>query len=279
MIEVAHLTYRYPHAASPALSDVSLRLAAGEFVAVVGANGAGKSTLCAALCGLIPHFYRGQSAGCVTVAGLDPQTTTPGELARVVGYVGQNPTTQLSGVKFTVEEEVAFALENLGVAREEMRARVATALAEVGLEGLAGRHPRSLSGGQQQRLALAAALALQPRVLVLDEPTALLDPVGAEDFLQALLRRHQSGTTICLAEHKTDWVAEAADRVIALADGRVIAEGAPAEVFARLAEDPQGVRIPTLTRLALAARRAGLWPVARPLPVTLAEAREGFSAS
>lgn len=278
MIALEHVTYTYPASTAPALRDVSLAIPAGQFCAVIGANGAGKSTLAYVLAGFAPHFYRGTLTGTVTVAGCQAGVTPLSEWVLSVGLVSQNPFNQISGTKFTVREEIAFGLENLGVPREAMLARVEAAMALVGISALADRSPLALSGGQMQRVALASVLVMRPQVLVLDEPTSQLDPVGSREVFAAVRALAAAGeTTVVMIEHKLEWVSAFADRVIALAEGEVIADGKPAEVLTDASLIARGVG---QTRYTLAARRAlelGRWPARRKLPVTLDEAVEGFS--
>jgi energy-coupling factor transport system ATP-binding protein len=189
----------------------------------------------------------------------------------------QNPFNQISGTKFTVREEIAFGLENLGVPREQMIERVEEAMALVGIGELAERSPLALSGGQMQRVAIAAILAMQPKVLVLDEPTSQLDPIGSKEVfasLQALVA--EGRTTVVMVEHKLEWVAVFANRVVAIEGGEIIADGSAVEV---LCEEGRVIETIGQTRYTQAARRArpaGLWPAERRLPVTLDEAVEGF---
>ncbi len=280
MIRLEHVTYTYPGGAAPALRDVSLEVPAGQVCAVIGANGAGKSTLAYALTGFVPHFYRGSLSGTLSVAGQLTRTTPLSELTAVAGLVLQNPFNQMSGTKYTVREEVAFGLENLGVPRAEMAERVQAMLALVGIEPLADRFPLSLSGGQMQRVAIASVLVMRPRVLVLDEPTSQLDPVGSREVfatIQALAADHRM--TVIIMEHKLEWIGRYTERVVALADGVVVADGPPDEVLADERLAALGIGHTRYTLAAQRARAAGLWPAARPLPVTLDAAVAGFSAS
>jgi energy-coupling factor transport system ATP-binding protein len=228
--------------------------------------------------GFIPHHFRGELLGRVRVDGLDTATTPLAELVTHVGLVFQNPFNQISYAKLTLAEEVAFGLENLGVAREEMHHRVNTALDLVGLSGLAERSPYELSGGELQRVALASILVMEPRVLVLDEPTAQLDPIGTRQVLnviRSIVSAHRC--TVVMVEQKIEWVAAFADRVIALDAGEVVLDGTPRQVLTSERMDAIGVVVPRYTQVARAARKGGLWRGEVELPVTLEQALEGFS--
>ena len=276
MLSLDHVTYQYPTGERPALRDLTLTIPAGQFCAVVGANGAGKSTLAYTLAGFVPHFYHGTLTGSVTVAGLNTANATLADLVRRVGLVFQNPYNQISGSKFTVREEVAFGLENLGVPRAEMETRVAATMELVGIAALAERSPLNLSGGQMQRVALAAVLAMQPQVLVLDEPTSQLDPLGAKEVfaaVQALAAARR--VTVVMVEHKLEWVAAFADRVLVLAEGALVADGPPAEVLAD-AKLAAGAGQTRYTQAAGLVRARGGLPAAQPLPVTLPQAVTAF---
>jgi energy-coupling factor transport system ATP-binding protein len=277
MVHVEYLTYSYPRTAEPALKNLSLDIPQGQFCAVIGANGAGKSTLCYALSGFVPHFYHGTLTGRLEVAGKDVPATPLAELAGEIGLVFSNPFNQITGARFTVREEVAFGLENLGVPRKEMAERVEAALALAGLAELAERSPFALSGGQQQRLAIASVIVMRPRVLVLDEPTAQLDPLGTREVFAMLHDLATTGeTTVVLAEHKLEWMAVFAHRVLALADGRLVADGPPQEILASADLERYGISPTRYTQVAQAAVARGLADGDRPLPVTLEQAVEFF---
>lgn len=277
MIRFDQVTYSYPGMAKPALRNVSLYIPEGQFCAVVGPNNAGKSTLAYSMAGFIPHFYHGTLAGSVTVDGKNTRQAPLHELVLSVGLIMQNPFNQISGTKFTVREEIAFGLENLGVPRERMVERVKEAMALVGIGDLAERSPLALSGGQMQRVAIAAILAMQPKVLVLDEPTSQLDPIGSKEVfavIRALITERK--TTVVMIEHKLEWVAEFADRVVVLNEGEIIADGEAGQV---LGDEPRVIETVGQTRYSRAgfkARQEGLWLAGRRLPVTLEEAVDGF---
>ncbi|NIS80434.1 MAG: ATP-binding cassette domain-containing protein [Anaerolineales bacterium] len=277
MIRVESLSYSYPNSDQIVLREIDLRIPKGQFCGVVGPNEAGKSTLCYALTGFIPHYYKGNLTGQVSIAGKDVANTPLYELAGVIGLVFQNPFNQITGSRFTVREEVAFGLENLGMEREEMFKRVAWALDLMGLKDLADRSPFALSGGQQQRLAIAAMVAMRPRILVLDEPTSQLDPVGTRELFASLHAMSEEGEiTVVLVEHKLEWLAGFADRVILLAEGSIVADGPPRTVLASPLMERYGVRQTRYTRAASLAQERGAIGRDRMLPVTLEEAVDTF---
>ncbi len=273
MIEIDGLTYSYPAVSRPALRDLSLRIPEGQFCAILGANGAGKSTLCYAISGFVPHFYRGKLEGRVQVAGISIADASLADLAGVVGLVFSNPFNQITGACYSVREEIAFGLENLGVPRPEMHERIDHVLALAGLEDLAERSPFALSGGQQQRLALASILAMQPRVLVLDEPTSQLDPAGARAVFAMLgALAAERGVTVILASHALEWVAAYADRVIVLDEGAIAADGAPTDVLTAPELETSGVGATRYTQAARRGQQQGLASAKHSLPVTLEQA-------
>ncbi len=277
MIELHQVHYTYPGAQQPALRDVTFSVPPGQLCALVGASQAGKSTLCYTLSGFIPHFFRGALRGSVRVAGLEVPQTPLADLAGVVGLVFQNPFNQISGARFSVRDEVAFGLENLGVPRAEILPRVEQALEMVGLAELADRSPYALSGGQQQRLALAAVIVMRPAVLILDEPTAQLDPVGTRAVFEALRRITAGGqTTVLLVEHKLEWIATFADRVLVLDGGRLVADGEPRAVLGSAQAWDHGVGLTRYTQAAQRAVERGLAQACGPLPVTLEQAQRFF---
>ena len=275
IVNLQNVTYKYPLTDTPVLQSIDLQVDEGEFVALVGPNGAGKSTLCYTLAGFVPHFFKGELTGTVEVAGNESQNSTLSEWVMNVGLAFQNPFNQISGAKYTVFEELAFGLENIGVPRQEMIQRVEEAMKLTGISELADRSPYSLSGGQQQRVALTSILVMQPRVLVLDEPTSQMDPIGTREVFGVIRSMAERGMTVILAEHKVEWIAQFADRVIALNDGRILLDGTPADVLTSPLLPENGFGVSRYTSAARKAKELGLWKQQK-LPVTLDEAVEGF---
>jgi energy-coupling factor transport system ATP-binding protein len=274
-INLQNVSYKYPLTKTPVLQNINLQINEGEFVAIVGPNGAGKSTLCYTLAGFVPHFFKGEISGTVEVAGLESSKSTLDEWVLNVGLAFQNPFNQISGAKYTVFEEVAFGLENIGVPREEMKGRVEEALKLTDISNLADRSPYSLSGGQQQRVALTSILVMRPKLLVLDEPTSQMDPIGTREVFSVIRKMAEGGMTVVMVEHKMERIAQFADRVIALKDGQILLEGKPSEVLTSDLLAENGFGISRYTSTAREARKQGLWKKEN-LPVTLDEAVEGF---
>lgn len=277
IIAVQNLTYIYPTTKTPALNDITFQVDRGEFLAIVGPNEAGKSSLCYALSGFIPHFFRGTLEGSVHIAEMNTQESKLADLVMKVGLVFQNPFNQMSGSKFTVFEEIAFGLENIGTPREKMIKRVEKVMAQTGIRDLAERSPYSLSGGQQQRVAIASILVMEPEVLVLDEPTSQLDPIGSQEVFHVIKGMSKRGLTVVMVEHKIEWVAEFADRVIALHEGKVILEGSPQHVLTSPTLEEIGAGGSRYTRAARRAVQEKIWPGEVPLPITLDAALTGFT--
>jgi energy-coupling factor transporter ATP-binding protein EcfA2 len=275
IVNLQDVTYKYPLTDTPALQNINLQVNEGEFLAVIGPNGAGKSTLCYTLAGFVPHFFKGELTGVVEVLGRQSLDSTLSEWVLNVGLAFQNPFNQISGAKYTVFEELAFGLENIGIPRDEMKARVEDAMQLTGTSDLAERSPYSLSGGQQQRVALTSILVMQPKVLVLDEPTSQMDPIGTREVFGVVRRMAERGMTVILAEHKMEWIAQFADRVIALKDGQIFLNGTPSEVLTSPLLPENGFGISRYTSAARKAKAMGLWEKDN-LPVTLDEALEGF---
>lgn len=246
-IEAKKLSFTYAGAEKPSMEDVNLSVEKGDFVILTGPSGCGKTTLCRCLNGLIPNFYSGELTGDLLIDGLNVDGRSTAELATHVGFVFQNPENQLFSL--SVERDVAFGLENLGVAKEEAIERVNWAMKATGIFDLRNKAPYELSGGQQQRAAIAGVLAMRPSVLVLDEPTSFLDPKSAEEIVEiiAKLSRELQLTTL-LVEHRLDVVSRYANRVVVMDNGKIALDGTPREVYndeARLI----GIGLPKVTML------------------------------
>jgi energy-coupling factor transporter ATPase len=257
IIETRNLTYTYPGASKPSISDVSIEVEKGEFVLITGPSGCGKTTLCRCFNGLIPHFYQGELKGEITVANMDTTKYQTHAMAKSVGLVFQNPENQLFAL--SIEKDVAFGLENLGVPREEMRERVEWALKLAGIHDLRERSPHEVSGGQQQRVAIAAVLAMQPEIIVLDEPTSFLDPLSAEKIFEVIHNLNKKlGITVVLVEHRLDLTAKYADHIIIMDEGKVCFDGNPREILSTEETRLIGVGIPKATLLYQILKKEGI---------------------
>ena len=276
VMECKNVTYTYPLADEPSIRNVSLNIEEGKFYGIVGENGSGKTTLCAILRGFAPSFYQGDIQGEVLVYG-KPIGEYGGELATKIGYVFQNPFTQISGVKETVFEEVAYGLENFGVPVEEIVERVEAIMKLTHIDSLAEKNPLELSGGQMQRVALASVLVLEPDILIIDEPTSQLDPQGTESVFEIIKMMKDKKKTIILVEHKIDLIAEYADEVLVLRGGKQIAGGDTAQVLSDNSLMEQGVQLPQMAILGSRLKEKG-FPISE-IPVTEKRAVEIISAA
>lgn len=250
LLEIKNFTFSYPQSPQPALKDINLTVEKGEFIGITGPTGAGKSTLACCLNGIIPHFQGGKAQGQINLQGVSIFTRNAAQISRLLGSVFQDPEAQI--VSTEVEQELAFGLENLGFPPREIEKRIADVLDLVGIAELRHRPTVALSGGQKQRVAIAAALAMLPEILVLDEPTSELDPVGTEEIFQVLNHLNKDrGITVIIIEQKTEQLAAYAGRIVVLNNGEVALEGEPWQVFSQQEElEAIGIRIPQVTRLA-----------------------------
>ncbi|HEY5942393.1 MAG TPA: ATP-binding cassette domain-containing protein [Solirubrobacterales bacterium] len=268
-LAVDGLGYSYPHAPAPALEGVSLDVAPGEFVLLAGRSASGKSTLLKAACGLVPHFHGGEIEGEVRVGDLDAIAAGPGELASAVGYLAQDPETQV--VSTTVAAEIELPLEMRGDEPTDRARAVEEVALALAIPHLLGRTVDTLSGGELQRVALAAALVTRPSLILLDEPTSQLDPVAGDELIWLLRRLNEEwGVAVLLAEHRLERCLAAADRVVAMESGRVSFDGAPAEFLAWAQEVDPALETPAARLFSL----AGI----EPLPVGVRDARQTLRA-
>ncbi|MHA1812180.1 MAG: energy-coupling factor ABC transporter ATP-binding protein [Candidatus Thorarchaeota archaeon] len=247
LIEWQDFSFKYLGANTLTLKHLNLSIEEGEYVVVTGPSGCGKTTLCRTINGLVPQFHRGYIAGHVIVDSRDTRDHTVAQMASIVGLVFQNPANQL--VTLSVEKEIAFGPENLGVPPDEIRRRVEEMIDAFDLHHLRDKHPHEMSGGEQQRVALAATLALKPKILVADEPTSNLDPQSAERILELIAEQNRRGMTVVLVEHRLDIVAKDASRIVLMNEGSVVADGPPHEVLQMDICEEIGVGVPKAVQL------------------------------
>ncbi|SHF39170.1 energy-coupling factor transport system ATP-binding protein [Seinonella peptonophila] len=272
LIEIQQVTYQYPTGEKPVLQDVSFQIKKGEFCAIIGPNGSGKTTLCNAIRGFIPHFYKGELHGDVRINGKSIKDQTVGELSLQVGFVFQNPFSQISGVSETVFEEIRFGLENLGIDTVVAEKRVDEVMKLTKITHLQDRNPFELSGGQLQRVALASIIVMEPDILVIDEPTSQLDPEGTEEVFEIIRLMKEKQKTIILVEHKMELIAEYADHIILIDDGKVILNGNNEEILTNEKVLEHNTLLPQYAMLGLELRKHGV-NLDR-IPVTEKQAKE-----
>ena len=229
--KIENVNYKYPLEDKQALKNINIEIKKGEFWAVIGKNGSGKTTFCNMLRRFVPDFYKGELTGKITLEDKELKDYSQKELVQKIGFVFQNPFTQISGVKDTVFEEIAYGLENLGLDKEEIISRIEKILKLLEIEKLRDRNPYDLSGGQKQRVALASIIAMDPDILVIDEPTSQLDPKGTEDIFKIINLMANEGKTIILVEHKLELIAEYAENILVLDEGEIILSGKANEVL------------------------------------------------
>lgn len=269
IIQVEGLKYRYPDTDRLVLDDVSFAVDKGSFIGLIGRNTAGKSTLCFALSGLVPHFFKGAYGGQVIIDGMEVKQHDISDMVAKVGHVFENPFSQITGSKYTVFDEISFGLENMGVERTVMIDRIEESMEMLDITKIKDKNPFYLSGGQMQRVAIAGVLAMKPKVLILDEPTSQLDPHGSEEVFKVVENLTNQGITIIMAEHKMEKIAEYADKVLLLDNGKLIDFDTPRNVFSRDDLTDYGVVAPVVTRVA---KRLGMKnKVTGQYPITISE--------
>lgn len=231
VISLKNVSYQYPLDERNVIENVSFDFEEGKVYGLIGENESGKTTLCNIIRGFIPEIYRGHLTGEVLLNKKPVTEYTSGELAALIGYSFQNPFSQISGVKETVYEEIAYGMENIGIPREQMVERVEYLIKLFHLEKLKDKNPYELSGGQKQRVALASVIALNPQIVILDEPTSQLDPKSTEDIFEMINILKKEGKTILLIEHKIDLVAEYCDQILLMQHGKIKLQGEVKEVL------------------------------------------------
>lgn len=243
-IELKDVTYTYPLMKKPALKGITADFEKGKFYGIIGGNAGGKTTLCNLLRGLVPHFYKGKLEGEATIGGTDIRSLDVDLLSTKIGYIFQNPFTQISGVRKTVFEEIALGLENLGMPKEQMIEKVLAIAKLVDIEPLLQNNPNALSGGQRQRVAFASVIAMDTDMFVIDEPTSQLDPEGTAAIFEIIHKLKEQGKTIVLVEHKVDLLAEYADEMLVLHKGELIAKGKTEEILSEYSLLDKGAMLP-----------------------------------
>jgi energy-coupling factor transport system ATP-binding protein len=269
-IELRNVSYKYPYTRDLALKDITHTFDSGKFYGIIGENGGGKTSLCNLIRGLIPHFYKGKLKGDVIVNGTDIRAWDLGELSAQIGYVFENPFTQISGIKPTVFEEVAMGLENLGVSKEDIIAKVTRVCKLLKIEDLIKNNPNELSGGQRQRVAFASILSMETEMLIIDEPTSQLDPEGTEDVFEIIKTLKHSDKTLILVEHKIDMIAEYCDEIIVMNQGSIVFSGPTHEILGDARIMDFGAMMPQAAVFGHAMQNAGK-PLGQ-IPITLSEA-------
>lgn len=219
------ISYKYPLTEENILKNITIGIEKGEFWAVIGKNGSGKTTLCNVLRRFAPDFYKGELTGRIILENKELKDYTVKEIVQKIGFVFQNPFTQISGVKETVFEEIAFGLENLGLEANYIKNKVEETLELLHIKELRHKNPYELSGGQGQKVALASIIAMEPEILIIDEPTSQLDPQGTEEIFKIINMLAEKGKTIILVEHKIELIGEYAEKVIVLDEGEIILKG------------------------------------------------------
>ena len=276
LIELADVTFQYGTQPSDeyAVRDIDFETEQGQFIGITGQSEAGKSTFCRLISGQIPHFYHGDLSGTVTVDGASTTNTTEGELSEKIGYVFENPYDQLTGATSTVLEEVAFGLETHGLTRSEMRDQARESLGLVGVEDLANRNPMQLSGGQCQRVAIASVIAMKPDVLVLQQPTAQLDPEGTNEVFEVVETMNDQGYTVVMVSQELDKLVPYLDSLVVLDDGQIRFDGPPDDVLVNAIRAELLIPTPTPIEVGYRLRETGLIRDDEPIPITESDCLE-----
>lgn len=257
VVTVNNFSYRYNQTKTRALKNLTFQVEAGSFFCIVGGNGSGKSTLCNALVGLIPHYFVGKKAGEIIIDGLKTEAATIAELSTRIGLVFQNPFNQLSYTAGTVAEELAYGLGNRGVPRTEMLKKVETVSKLMHIDHILSKNPLELSGGQVQRVAFGSTFILEPKILVLDECTTQLDPMGSDEIFAIVKRLNQNGITVIMVDHDMERVAKNADQIMVLSEGEIQMIGNPKDVFEFLEQTDLGIEVPDYVEISTILQQKG----------------------
>lgn len=269
LIELQHINYRYPLTSDLTIKDLSLKVEPGEVLGVIGSNGSGKTTVCNIMRGFIPAFYKGKLEGKVIFEDKPLDTSNLGRLAQKIGYAFQNPFTQITGVKYTVYDEIGYGLENLSVPREEANEKVEQVIKLLNIEKIRNQNPYDLSGGQKQMVALASVIVLDPELIILDEPTSQLDPSSTLAVYNIVKNLKKQGKTIIIVDHKVDLLAQVCDEIAVIQDGQLVVKGETHHVFSDEKVVAAGGQIPEVSAFYLKK-----YPKSKQVPVTVDEAYE-----
>ena len=269
LIELQHINYRYPLTSDLTIKDLSLKVEPGEVLGVIGSNGSGKTTVCNIMRGFIPAFYKGELEGKVIFEDKPLDTSNLGRLAQKIGYAFQNPFTQMTGVKYTVYDEIGYGLENLSIPREEANEKVEQVIKLLNLEKIRNQNPYDLSGGQKQMVALASVIVLDPELIILDEPTSQLDPSSTLAVYNIVKNLKKQGKTIIIVDHKVDLLAQVCDEIAVIQDGQLVVKGETHHVFSDEKVVAAGGQIPEVSAFYLKK-----YPKSKQVPVTVDEAYE-----
>ncbi len=269
LIELQHINYRYPLTSDLTIKDLSLKVEPGEVLGVIGSNGSGKTTVCNIMRGFIPAFYKGELEGKVIFEDKPLDTSNLGRLAQKIGYAFQNPFTQITGVKYTVYDEIGYGLENLSIPREEANEKVEQVIKLLNLEKIRNQNPYDLSGGQKQMVALASVIVLDPELIILDEPTSQLDPSSTLAVYNIVKNLKKQGKTIIIVDHKVDLLAQVCDEIAVIQDGQLVVKGETHHVFSDEKVVAAGGQIPEVSAFYLKK-----YPKSKQVPVTVDEAYE-----
>ena len=269
LIELQQINYRYPLTSDLTIKDLSLKVEPGEVLGVIGSNGSGKTTICNIMRGFIPAFYKGELEGKVIFEDKPLDTSNLGRLAQKIGYAFQNPFTQITGVKYSVYDEIGYGLENLSVPRKEANEKVEQVIELLNLQKIRNQNPYDLSGGQKQMVALASVIVLDPELIILDEPTSQLDPSSTLAVYNIVKNLKKQGKTIIIVDHKVDLLAQICDEIAVIQNGQLVVKGETHHVFSDEKVVAAGGQIPEVSAFYLKK-----YPKSKQVPVTVDEAYE-----
>lgn len=257
IVSIEKVNYKYPTSEDYVLKSLSLSLEEGKVYAFIGENGGGKSTICNLIKGFIPHIYNGELEGDITIYGKNLYESKLSDFVQPIGYVSQNPFSQITGSTETVFEEIAFGLENLGVEEQEIKKKIIEVINLFGIQDLLTKNPSALSGGQKQRVAIASVYVMDPDLFILDEPTSQLDPVGTLEIFNIVSLLKSKGKTVVIVENKIELVAEYADEILLVKNGSIIDKGSPHELLSKKTTEENGSFLPQYTHLSLELQKRG----------------------